>query len=414
MRDYPRCCTLLTLCALLLGACATSRPAAPDRSPSGTDGKAGAAPQALDYARASARELERLPLSAVQSPDGAFSSMAEAAKAPSFSKQQALSVLQIPIGTEMPVQCHIYSDRIDAAGSLGAVVRSISEAMQIHTVRPVEIAASGGHAVLFVELEYLATVDGKKVMGLLKLATLPRDDVSFMCMHDEPGYRETFRRMVKGFAEGLVTKAATKARFRDVQIVRFNDAPVGFSEHAVFAEDGREVNEGYSSLFVPRSPSEVLASDVFTRESLDRAGQLVDMVYVKVVNGEVESKVSLARAQKDYAYQGTWEHKPLEGRFASKRPLVGDLQHWKLLRENVLGGKSGELALTSYSPTTDPTAPVEIIYRKRDGEPRGVTVEMGPMKLKGRADAHGVLERVELAAGRITIVSERLWSQGVP
>jgi hypothetical protein len=71
-----------------------------------------------------------------------------------------------------------------------------------------------------------------------------------------------------------------------------------------------------------------------------------------------------------------------------------------------------EIALTSYSPTTDPTAPVEVVYRRRDGEPRGVTVEMGPMKLKGRADAHGVRECVEVPAGRITIVSERLWSQG--
>ncbi|HZA50390.1 MAG TPA: hypothetical protein VE549_06595, partial [Myxococcaceae bacterium] len=209
---------------LLLGACATSRPAAGSATPAETKAAGvGAAPQALDYARASARELERLPLSPVQSPDGAFSSKVEATTAPSFAKQEALNTLHIPIGTEMPVQCHIYGERIDAAGSLGAVVRSVREALQIHSVRPVEIAASGGHAVVFVELEYLASVDGKKVMGLLKLATLPRDDVSFLCMHDEPGYRATFRRVVKGFADALVTRTAHKARFRDVQIVRFNE-----------------------------------------------------------------------------------------------------------------------------------------------------------------------------------------------
>lgn len=415
MIDHSPRCGVAVLAAVLLAACATSRPggAAQPSAPAGA-GPATGAPQGLDYGRANARELAQLPLSPVQSPDGAFTSKVEAAKAPSFSKEGALTSLHIPIGTEMPVQCHVYGERIDAAGSLGAVVRSIAEAMQIHSVRAVEIAASGGHAVVFAELEYIAAVQGKKVIGLLKLATLPRDDVSFMCMHDEPGFRQTFRRVVKGFAEGLVTPAASKARFRDVQIVRVDNMPVGFSEHAVYAEGGREVNEGYNAMFVPRSPSEVVASDVFTREALDGTGQLLTMIYVKVVNGEVESKVTLQRKAKDYAYEGTWEHKRLEGRFTSKKPLLGDLQHWKLVREKVLGGKSAELSVASYSPTTNPIAPVEVIYRKHDGEPRGVMVEMGPVKMKGRADSHGVLERVELPAGRVTIVSERLWSQGAP
>lgn len=405
------------LLACSLVACATSKQAsAPSPTPEASTEAPAQKPQSEeDVAALLGREAKPQPTRQLRSADGKFTLTTEAGGEPTFSAEtEGMATAEIPVGTASPLTCFVYPHRIDPAGALSLVVGSISEGpIQVQSVVPTHVAVLNETPVMFVRMDYLTKVEGRDAGGQVKLAVSAQPDVSLLCVHDEVGYSKSFQRWVGAIAGSLKRQGSNPepARFREVQIMTFNQQPVGFDQRSLYQRGDARVMETYSSMLIPRSASQVVASDNVTIEEVDAKGQVTQATYVKSMNNEVSSNITLKKAKKGYQYRGTWEGKPLEGTIASKDPVAGEILQWQRVRE-LLAGKKDAVSVATYSPSVDPTNVSQVVYRKAGGRERGLQMELGPMKLSGAADERGAVEWYEMPLGRMTIRSERAFVRG--
>lgn len=408
---------VLLACSFAVG-CATSKEAA---APAETPAPAAEAPPEqpkVDLEAMAAREAAPLARKQVQSPDGVFKLTAELSGEPTFTAEgEGMHSVTLPVGTGGPLSCYVYQDRIDPAGALSTVVASIGGGpAKIQRIVPMEVAVVAERPVMFLRLDYVAQTEQGLAAGQVKLAATGGETGSLMCVHDELGYSKSFVRWVSGIVETLERPGVTeeKPKFREVQVTHMNELPVGFSERVFYVRKDGRVLETYSSMLLPRTQTEVVASDSASAEKVDAKGLLTEVVYFKSMNNEVSSQLTLKKGKKgSYQYSGTWETKPLEGTFTSKAPLQGDVLHWQKVRE-LFKGKKESVSLPSYSPSTDPTNVSTVIYRKDPSLERGLTIEVGPVSMKAVADEHGMMQRSELSMGRVNILSERTFLSGAP
>jgi len=395
------------------GCATSSKSTTPDtREASGAETESG-----FDLQATIARELQPLPKQTIGGNALGFTAQIEAASAPAYEPGEDSHTIQVPVGTESPIICEFHDERVDAASTIGRIVSNVATVVQPQAIRPIEVVALNGAPAMFVEIDYLAQQDGGNAFGQLKLMVYTSADASFICNHDEPGYSQTFRRIVSDMTRSVkVAKTSEgKPRFLDLQSVFLHDVPVGFNERTVYpAEDGVELSESVTAMLVVRSATDVIGGDIIVREWTDKKGTLVQLKHVKAENGELVSNLDVTRDGDTYSYSGTWNGKPLQGSFESKGGVPGEVAHWKILREQLLSGKKTELTVHAYSPSANPAGPVKVVYRKTGTEPRAVEMEVGPMKINGTLDAMGVMDHVEAALGRTVLRNERIYTSGKP
>lgn len=367
------------------------------------------------------REAPALPKAELELPReaGALSAEVEASGEVQVAREGEADALTIPIGTEQPIRCFVSSVRTDGASPIASVLQRMKDGTKVLSVRPVEVAAVSGSPALFVEAVYAtAQNDGKSGLGQLKQAVVPHPDRSLTCLHDEPGYARTFRRVVKGLAASLAAAAPdvrSQARFAEITAVRVKDLPVGFVEQTIMADrDGGSTVRLFSSLLVPRSAGELRAEDKVVVHQLDRAGRIVSSTIAQSSGGQVETNVTLERGpdRKTYSYRGTLRGKQVEGRFATRDGLASDLLVSKRT-PLLLSGKSKEERFEELV-SDEPVRPARTAYRKGAGS-RRVTLELpGGTSVRLGLDANGWPSLMEIPAGAVTVTYERIWSRGQP
>lgn len=415
----PAASAAIMLAILTVSCARVHRPAAPI-SPANASASPSKSSMADKEALKKMLEREIEPLSPVpfSTPDG-VSGRVEAVQAPIIKKEGEYQELTFSIGTQQPVYCALYPERIDPASTIWNVVKSIPKNLTVFSVKPVEVTAVEGSPLLVVELGYLADSAKGKLLGQLMVAVYPHPTHSLYCRHDEPGYSKSFERIIKGLAESLQSEAAddrANARFAEVDIVRISSVPVGFSERAIWGrEGGGRMVATYATMLLNRSQSEFVAMDQVTVEEVDGEGLLSGGSYVDVVNGEVELKSTVAREKdgKTYRYDAQKSGKALQGDFVAEGGLATDLWFARQFDARHGYGPKEPVARHQYS-RENPTAAVEMRYVKKLATPRGIETTFGPMKIDGELDDDGLILSAEMPMGQVAVKVERIWSRGSP
>jgi hypothetical protein len=429
-----RLLTAAALTALLLSQAACAGVTAPQpASPTTPRAPSAAAPQPpssatsapADPAAAAAlqklfeRELEPLPPLAFRTPKGVRGKV-EAKSAPEVKADEGVEVLSIPIGTEQPVVCTIFEDRIDAAGTIWQATQGFAESVEILQLRPAEVVAVAGNAILFTQAVYRVKTDKGWMAGLVELAVHPHETHSLLCVHDEPGYSATFRRIVKGLAGSMTSDhedTRAKGRFAEVLAIRIASMAVGYSERVIWPrEDGGRTSITWNAQVLPRSPTEIVAIDSVQREESDARGLLLSATHVRVQNGEVESSFTVTRGEdgKTFRYQGEKAGKKLEGTFQSKAGLATELWFARKFDAKRGFGPKAEVRHQAWSSGSNPTTATPIACRKDPAGARRARMTLGPISLAGELDDHGLFRTAEMPIGPATLVLDRLWTRGAP
>lgn len=417
--------TVSTSCSaalvLVLGACASTGDGPTTSSATATAAaatKTGPGAPAAHIEAMAAREIDELPRHPVAVLTPAFTAQVEGTAAPVFTAG-AVGSLSIPLGTQLPINCSVQPERVDVAGTLGNIVRTAAAnpGLTLQGVHAIDVVVAHEAPLFFAEVAYTVPTPEGAAFGTVKVGIFSHAQVALVCMHDEVGYRASFRRVVKGLADTLELKSPAPApRYAEIQILRVNDQPVGFAQRTI--DDGGDGSTAYASVtstVLMRSPSEPVASDTYASERADPQGHVVKAIHVAVQGGEIESQMSLDRDGAGYTYGGTWAGKPLEGRFDSA-PLPGERLHARLLLEHLQKKGAGELKLPTWSASTDPTAPTPVTYRPTPGAgtARVVDVELGEMKLAAKTDDHGMAEEITILLGKLTLTQTRVFVRGAP
>jgi hypothetical protein len=369
-----------------------------------------------------AREAGALDALPFRTPSGVQGSV-PARKAPAVSKEDGFETVTADIGGSQPATCFVYDDRIDAAGSYHAMIGSIVEASGVEprAAELVDVANVNGSPLLLFHVVYAAKQNGQQGNGLLKLAIFPHDVTSLACVHDEPGFVETFRRAATALAASLRkgTHRAPRdtASFAELHVARIQGRPAGFQEQRIEAQkDGTRKLVVVSTQLFNRSPTDLVGGDNQDVTVAAADGTLVSHVSVEVEGGEVSEQLKLERDGKtlSYAYSGTVSGKKLEGRFQAAKPLATDL-----LLARRFGRKHGnvppaEERQLEWIPSVDPRSASEVVYRGDPARPGAVAAQLGTFTIDGRLDVDGWLEHSEVNLGPFVLVQQRVWSRGTP
>jgi hypothetical protein len=416
MRHLPLFPTLAGA-ILLAGGCATS-PASHS-----TPGKPGAPSQKFDLQALVDRELPKpLPKARVSVFKGALTGQIEAAGAiktedGKLGEDGEAATLEVPLGTGGDdITCYLYPDGRDTADSISKVLAGAGKAAHFERVRLVDVAVVQETAVVYVEADYSATSEGQRVFGQFKLMMSDEPDHPVLCMHDEVGYRASFRRIATGFIESLrPAKPSEPARYTELQLVRLGDTLVGFQQQTIHDGDkGLRIISNRSSLFLPRSPSQLAFTDEALAEVADPRGNLVFSNHATLENGELITSIDVERLdERRYSFKGKRAGKEVSGTFRGKGK--GGLRSALAIAEALRAGqasRSPELSIEEYHPRFDTTKPVEVVYRR--GEGRHVTISRGGLNVDALIDEHGFVEQAELPLAGTRLRFQRVFVRGAP
>ncbi len=401
--------TVLSLVAALAATLHAADPAPPADS---AKGDAAAAIQ-----KAMERELAPLAPKSFGTPSGIQGSV-EAATAPEVKVADGAEELAISLGTEQTLRCTLFPKRLDVAATIWRVTESVKKNLKLLVVRPVEVSAVAGSALVVSELVYQTSSDRGPMVGQLKIAIYAHDGHSFLCLHDEPGYGKTFVRAAKGLAASLQGGEDPRAgaRFAEVAVMHIAGLPIGYSEHVVWdRKGGGRVATSYGAQLLPRGPTDLVAVDSYSEEEIDAKDLLASGRYAHVTNGEADAKIHLTRGKdgKTFRFEGEKEGKPLRGTFATKAGLSTDLWFARRFAATAKAPK-GDLRHEAYSVEANPVGAVPIVYRKDPAGPRRAQMELGPIRIAGELDANGLFATGEMPVGPAKLVIERVWSRGAP
>jgi len=341
----------------------------------------------------------------------------EAVAAPTVAAGEEMDEVSIPIGTAIAVSCTVARDRMDAGAWVGGVLREVGKSVTIASVRPVELTVVSGSPLLFVDALYLAETKEGKQLGMLKMAVHAHDSRMFLCLHDEGGYRKSFRRVARGFAEGMRGGEDERegARWVEVAALRIGEMPVGFSESVHWdRKGGGTVARHTTTMVLPRTANELSTVDTFQEEEADAKELIVGGIYVESANGELSQKVELSRKPdgKGFTVAGTKSGKALQGAFTAKDGLASDL--WFSRRFSAKAKPIAEVKHDAYSTSHDPTRVTPVTVRRVKGKARQIELTSGELSYTAEIDDEGQQVEAELPIGPVRMRVERIWSRGTP
>ena len=328
--------------------------------------------------------------------------------------------LTIPVGTESPVECFVYKNAVDPGGTLFAFTREAAKQVDVRLFKVADVSLVGDYPVVFLEAQYLAKTAGGQALGELKTMFYQHPLTPMLCVHDELGYNESFRRVTKALAASLKIADMQVNPTKSVQVYvdKIAGHPAGFSSHVVLSDKGGKMTSlSRSTTFIPRSVSDLVISDTVSSEVWDSDGKLLEAVYAVGEGGELNVNISLKRVgPQEYAYKGQHGGKSVAGKFKtrSKRGLATDKITTGLVAAELLTGKSRELKMEQYHASINPSAPIEVSYKTESKADRRIKVTLGPMEAVATADDKGMLEKMEIPVGGLSLSQERVLVRGAP
>jgi len=426
MNHFPGWVASVVRYSLICSAFALSTGCA-SQSPAGVKGaqdgaSPGTAPGArpFDFDATIKREATGLSEHGVQAPDAAWSAKVPATQEPKLSRSENITLVDIPIGSDSAVRCQVFAETLDPGGTLSGLLKESAGSVEYRSIAPTGVSLIGGVPAAFLETVYVADTAAGKAAGGLKLAIQVREEESLLCLHDELGYKQTFKDVSTAFFASFKPKAPSPSvtSYTEMSKARLGDTDVGFSWTRIKpAEKAGEREYSYSNTtLIPTSPKDVVFEDSYEVYSYDAKSVLQAGTWVEARAGEITFKIGLKRgADGKYAYEGEVAGKPLKGVLQAPHGIVTSVDVAARLKKKLKAGAPFELVLSEYHPAIDPSALVAVTYRRQKGDPaRQVAATMNDRTMTAEVDEDGMPKTTWFDVGKNRLTVERMKSEGHP
>lgn len=344
----------------------------------------------------------------------------EAAAAPTVAAGEEMDEVSVPIGTGIAISCTVARERMDPGAWVAGVLGAVSKNVTLVAVRPVDLAVVGGSPLFFVDALYVHEAKAGKQLGMLKMAVHAHDSHMFLCIHDEGGYRKSFRRIARGFAEAMRGGEDERegARYAEVAGMRIGTMPVGFAETVHWdRKGGGTIARTTTTMILPRTATDLATIDSFQQEAADTQDLLLEGIYLESANGELSEKFELSQVDgkqdgKRFKVEGTKSGKAVKATFTAKEGLASDL--WFARRFAAKAKPLAEAKHDGYSTSNDPTRATPMTAKRVKGADRRIEMTSGELTYAADVDEHGQAVKAELPLGPVRMVVERVWARGTP
>jgi hypothetical protein len=414
-----------SLLVLVVAGCG-GRPAKWGRAKGGADAKAQPAPAPkLDANALMEREVPgQYPTHDLNLLGGTFTGPLQATAPPVVQSGQTsegvkVDTLTFRIGSTSPMVCYVRGTR-DPASLVDAKIDEIKKAMaknnvQGHLQNPdVAVEIEGSHPVLYLDVPVV--IGAQQRPGLIKLAFSPRDGGSVLCMHDELGYRKTFRRIAGGLvANATVTGDYPQPVYTEIGVAKIEGKTAGYTESYEYVQDGQVKTLDVLALVRgDKGASHVV--DRVERTTANAKGELLSLQRASGGFRDTVTALDLKRgkAGNDYVYEGTVQKTKVKGSFTAPRPLESRAMLAARMLQ-VASGKLKELKYLGYDERQRLEGPIEIVVTREDPKTLTMKSDTGDV-WQTSIDALGLAERTMFPRDKNgeRLIIERAYSQGQP
>ncbi len=337
--------------------------------------------------------------------------------------------LSVDVGAGVPVDCYLIQGARDLATLTHTMAQLSSDAVaaqhgemierQFHFVDSGEVAG-----LPFLAFEWMYTIrnaDGQTLVGFTKTRAASKGQRTFMCAHNNLGYRDTFARLFNGFVANAEVPDATPAPYyEEIVKVDLNGIGSGIGYAAFYApgafdeEDLIEIHINEASL-MPVDRSTIMTSDSTSVYREDPTGAVASASEFAVENDEWARELHLVRdpeRENDWAVSGTSQGKEIAITIDGSLEPAGVLRQLEMARD-VFAEDATSVDAVVWMPSIDPTTFVPASMTRDDAETeRQAQLQMGPMIYTGLFDEDGNMYNADISIGPVTIAIERIWSRG--
>lgn len=316
----------------------------------------------FDFAAMLKRERAPLPLAAVADPKGRWRGSVEARREPVVVDRDDHVSIRTSLGTKNEVRCEVHEGQLNPGLTVANLLGAASGAVGIEDAAVYRVGSADGAPALFVRARYV-TRDSPPLGGELKVAVSPGPLFSFICLHDEPGYRESFARVVEGLLRSIETSELDRtAHYSAIWQFQVGEAKTGYRWERAFVEpDGSISTYAFDVMMAQLASGELRIVDHMAAEAHDASG-LVRGNFLSYHGTTKAYEIALARTGASaYTVKGSAEGKPVDARLSPRGPLASNYEVLLRLARARLGDSS-TFRLDEYRPRADAARALSVEY----------------------------------------------------
>lgn len=330
----------------------------------------------------------------------------------------------VDIGSESPVECWAFQDYDGLANSLVNMMKyavsNISKAQEkvldSQFNFSLDMSTMGDTPVFAYNLLYNLGEPEQRVSGLLKGMSAESANGLQVCLHNEIGYRETFKDVFASFINAVDRTSNPQPFFFAINCMKMHGELVGVvSEKFIKDADGDVEIVETTSLILPVDENTVASTDVRVRSWSRADGTLINAYQYAVENSELSSAMGVSKPDDKWLLEGEIQGKAISSELAFAGEFTSNFGAY--LETQKLAASDKTLA-TYYiwSADTDHTQ-ATATELKKNGTENGLlklTADVIGFKVNYTVDEAYIMQNAEMKMGPMDFHISPMYVSGKP
>ena len=374
-------------------------------------------PGQISLQDALAREATLTGSYTVTAADRFFSATVSSSASPAVTPHEGFYQISIPIDAEIPAECFVYKNALDSATTLRSLLNGMLDDFSRTRILKIDAGTFEQLPYLYQESQYLTE---QHAVGVLKGIVVPLDSSTLACIHDEPGYSETFTQMVGSLAASLQISDSERGgwKYQEILVWQLRDLNVGYTINRVGRDsDGDIKSIVETAIIIPRKSDETMTHDGYDVTYEKENGELINGRYSEAENGDITLSINLEKTERgSYRVSGQFQGKAIDSQLNSATDLVGPYyQYIELIKAaNPAKGEPRALSANTYIPSANPLQTITIEAQptgQRVGDLPEYAMRFSGMKATSVIDAIGQ-KAVRVQMGPLELKLSRVYTDG--
>ncbi len=318
------------------------------------------------------------------------------------------------VGLLQPLICYFYPETISHASTIVNIGKLMIKKLGGETIGYTGLDAGSFESTPYVTLKHIAKI--KEDQGTLHILAMGSiTEATTVCMNSNSGQDELFINFMKNMASGTESTNPEPVQYKSITQISINkDLNIGFSELVL-----RQIPEGWSVTkievsLIPKSKTEILASDRANVEFFDTNKKITNSFYSKIDNGVTTLDLEGVTEAESLNISGIVKEKKISAQIpVSDYHFFGDY-HTELFDFLKTASKEDSLIQKMYFPSLDTNQLLDVTYRVPavNKETLSLSMDMGPLKnILGSYDTDGFISS-KIDMGQVEISTLRLYAKG--
>ena len=322
-----------------------------------------------------------------------------------------------------PVECYLYTDFDGAANSLSYVIdheleyigKTYEQNVTDRSNFGLDIGVIGSTPYIALDTLYNVEVENEKRAGIVKAIAAQTNRSLQVCIQNEIGFKDTFYSLAESFIKAIAKGEDSDAFYEPVYKLSMNGNPVGFArERYSIDADGDILVRRSQSIAIPVDKTSISRTDISATEWSFADGSLINANTYTIVNGEVQSDLSISLADNGWIVEGQLQGKEVKETLAHDKWILsgyGSILETQSLLESENSSEGYEMWIDHVNPG----AVTNVTLNKITDDPAAnIEFDMGPITMEIYSDDNGIARRVLSNQGNVRINLDIMSVNGTP